>query len=175
MSAKKKNDTLADLRALDSRTGVIFYMIPPSNAEGELDQRKLRGAGSLNSAQLCSALLWSCTGDLLRLAGSSWSSEAEKTKSLHKAGYGKMEAGFFSPSGGGQGEGVCTGQPVKSLPELIREAQRRARCTEITKSQAQSVSDSQTSTSQSWHCVHFLHQNLELMLLLFYAPNTPMY
>ena len=33
-----------------------------------------------------------------------------------------MEAGFFSPAGGGQGEGVRSGQPVKSLSGVIGEA-----------------------------------------------------
>lgn len=57
-----------------TRTRVIFYTIPPFKTEGEVDQRRLTEGGK---AQL-SVLLWSCTGDLLRLAGSSWSSEAER-------------------------------------------------------------------------------------------------
>lgn len=57
MSARKKNDTLADLLALVSRTGLIFYMIPPTKTEGEVDQRRLRG-GRLSqlSSDLCSAV-----------------------------------------------------------------------------------------------------------------------
>jgi len=51
-------------------------MIPPRRIEDEVDQRRMRGGkSSLNPAKFSSVVLWSCAGDLLRPAGSSWSSE----------------------------------------------------------------------------------------------------
>lgn len=60
MSAREKNETLAELVLWLSKTGVIFYVIPPTKKEGEVGQRRLDGCLSL-------ALLWSNTRELLRL------------------------------------------------------------------------------------------------------------
>lgn len=106
MSAKKENDTLAALRALFWRTGVIFYMIPPSKTEGELDQRRL--TGEMLSAQL-SVLLWSCTGDLLGLAGSRWSFQVERTINIHKTGYGRWRQDFSPLQQEGRGKALAQG------------------------------------------------------------------
>lgn len=92
-SAWQGNDTAADLHSLVSRTGVIFYMIPPSKTGDELDRSMIC---SLNLAQL-DVVLQGCDVDHLRLAGSSRSSEAERPKIPHKAELGRWRQDCLPP------------------------------------------------------------------------------
>lgn len=58
---RRENDMLVSVHALFWRTGTLCYMIPPSKTEGEV-----RGGRGWEGSAL------SCRGDLLRLAGGSW-------------------------------------------------------------------------------------------------------
>lgn len=79
--------------------------MPPTKTEGEVDQRRLRGGGRLSqlSSALCSAV------DLLRLTGSRWSSEAERTESPHKAGHGRWRQDFSPLQEEGRGKELARG------------------------------------------------------------------
>lgn len=83
-------------------------MFPPRKTEGEVDQRSLRGEGYSK----LSVLLYSCIGDLLRLAINSWSSEAEKTKSPHMAGHGRWRQDFSLLQEEGRGKELAWGNQL---------------------------------------------------------------
>ena len=79
-----------------------------------------------------------------------------ETKSSHKAGHGRWRQDFSTLRGGGQGEGegARSGQPVKSLPEVIGEAHRRAGCTECTQSRPRAPKQAPANPGRAFaHCV----------------------
>lgn len=87
----RKNDTLA---ASFKGRGDLLY--DPTHQD-----RRWGGPGE---AVRGVALSTSCTGDLLRLAGSSWSSGAQRTKSPHKAGHGRWRQDFSPLQEEGRGK-----------------------------------------------------------------------
>lgn len=130
-------------------------MIPPRKAEGEVDLKRPSGVwGELS--QLSSLL---CCGAAPPEAG--WQqfgcSKAERTKSPHKAGYGRWRQDFifFPPlqeEGERFGRSLQGGQPLKIIPRTVwRGTQSGPECL------------SPSSSAQSWQNIHLLHQQVVLM------------
>lgn len=148
-----------------TRTGVIFYTIPPFKTEGEVDQRRLRG-GRLSSLFCCGAALGTSRG-WLAAAGAL---KLRETKSPHKAGHGGWRQDFFllfrRRANGGRKE-LARGNQSNHFQGCSGRHTDGQGCRQSTKSRAQSTSSSRANHSQSCQRIHLVHQTKILMPSLF--------
>lgn len=140
-----------------SRTEVIFYMFPPSKKEGEVDQRSLRGGGGGRYTKLS---VLSVQLHLLRLASNSWSSEAEKTKSLNIAGHGRWRQDLSLLQEVGRGKELAWGNQSNHFQNWLGRHTSSHAAQSAQKVRPRASHAPKPSTSQSWQCIHSLHQTL---------------
>lgn len=147
-------------------------MIPPRKAEGEVDLKRPSGVwGELS--QLSSLL---CSGAAPPEAG--WQqfgcSKAERTKSPHKAGFGRWRQDFifFLPyrrRARGGGRSLQGGQPLKIIPRTVWRGTQSG-----TGSQAQSASPPPAARSPGRTFIYYTNR-LYWCRSLYHPAQTPMY